>query len=334
MTNTEREFFISRICSGYIKCNVNGYNFKVYPPSDSIIYEANELVMEIIDSSDGLTEEEIMFYLIENNEWDLKKEERLNELPNKIEDLKVNMYEATFKSNLREKLRKELRKYESEYEDLLNIKSRYFYLTKEGIGLSAKSYYIIKNSTFLENNLYDWSDIPIVSVINKYNSLVLDDKKLRELARTEPWTSIWSIKKLNGKIFKEPFSFEQKQLVLYSKFYDSLYEAYERPSAEVIEDDDLLDGWLIVNKRKSKNAGEEKFTTNSKIANSDEIFIVAETKKDIDKINNMNDAYGSSIKKRRLKTLESRGEVSWMEFADMKEKLGIAAAKEMRERFR
>lgn len=334
MTNTEREFFISRICAGYIKCTVNSYDFKIYPPTDSIIYEANELAMDIIDSSEGLSEEEVMFFLVENNDWDLTKENTLKELPEKIEDLKVKMYESTFKSNLREILRKELRKCELEYDSLSDIKSRYFYLTNQGIALSAKSYYIIENCTFLNGEKYNWSQVPIINVINKYNSLLLNDMQLRELARTEPWISIWSMKKINGTIFSEPFSNEQRQLVLYSKFYDSVYESHERPSQEVINDDDLLDGWLISNRRKNQSNCDENFTTNEKIANADEIFIVAETVKDIEKVNKMNDAYGNSVKKRRLKTLESRGEVSWMEFADMKEKLGIAAAKEMRERFK
>jgi hypothetical protein len=332
MTNTEREFFISRICAGYVKCRVMGNDFKIYPVDDSVLYESNSIVMELMESSLGLSEEEMLFFLTENDEWSLTKENRFNELPEKMEDIKVDMYEATFKSNLREKLRVELDKLKIEYEDLNNMRSKYSYLSSLGIALSAKSYHIIENSTYLNGSLYDWSEVPVSAVMSKYNSLILDDPKLRELARTEPWSSMWSIKKMTGNIFKEPFSFEQRQIVLYSRFYDSVYEAHERPSAEVIEDDDLLDGWLISQRRKNSSTTEEKFTTNSKIAGADEVFIMAETSKDINKVNNLNDAYGKNVKNKRLKALEKKGEMSWLEFADMREKIGIEQARLMREK--
>jgi hypothetical protein len=323
MNNAEREFFISRICAGYVRCPVMDHNFKIYPIDDSKSYESNELVMEIMESSCGLTEDEVLFFMTDHDEWTLTQENRYKELPEKIEDIKVDMYNATFKSNLRETLRTELNKLRAEYETLSSGRSKYNYLTTFGIALTAKSHYIIEQCTYLDGQQYNWEKVPITAVMAKYNSLLLDDGQLRELARTEPWSSVWAIKKANGKIFEEPFSFEQKQLILYSRFYDGIQEAHERPSQEVIEDDDLLDGWLISNRRKHANTTTENFTTNPKIAGADEVFIIAETPKDIEKINNMNDAHAKSVKKRRLKTLEGKKDMSWLEFADMKERIGI-----------
>jgi hypothetical protein len=333
MTNAEREFFVSRICAGYVKCPVMNHNFRIYPPNDEIAYEANSLMMDVIESCDALTEDDIMFYLIDHDEWDLNKENKYNSLQKEIEDVKVNMFESTFRSKLREKLREDLNKLTAEYNELSAKRGTYYYLTTDGIALSAKSYYIIENCTYLDGKLYDWSNVPVINVIAKYNSILLSDAQLRELSRTDPWLSLWNIKKQNGKIFDEPFSYEQKQLILYSRFYDSINESPERPSQEVIDDDDLLDGWLIVQKRK-RLLEPEKFTNNPKIANADEIFIVAETGKDIQKINNMNNVYGDHVKQKRIKTLENRKDMSWLEFADVKEKMMIEKTRLERETFR
>ena len=32
--------------------------------------------------------------------------------------------------------------------------------------------------------------------------------------------------------------------------YDNVYESHERPNDKIIEDDDCLDGWFIVQRRK------------------------------------------------------------------------------------
>ncbi|MGB0657638.1 MAG: hypothetical protein ACPGOS_01095, partial [Gammaproteobacteria bacterium] len=70
---------------------------------------------------------------------------------------------------------------------------------------------------------------------------------------------------------------DQLSLCQFSSMYDNVNESSESPAEDVINDDDCLDGWFIVQKReyeKSKNKKDmEKLLGNSKVANSQEIFL-------------------------------------------------------------
>ena len=65
---------------------------------------------------------------------------------------------------------------------------------------------------------------------------------------------------------------------MWSSLYDNIQESPDCPSNEVINDDDMLDGWMIIQKRNREQAklqkdAENKFG-NKKISNADEVFIV------------------------------------------------------------
>ena len=46
-----------------------------------------------------------------------------------------------------------------------------------------------------------------------------------------------------------------KNIVMWSQLYDNVQESMDAPTKDVIKDDDLLDGWLIVQgkKREKRN---------------------------------------------------------------------------------
>ena len=44
---------------------------------------------------------------------------------------------------------------------------------------------------------------------------------------------------------------DQKSVILYSRMYDSAYESPDRPTDEVIEDNDMFDGWMAKGRREA-----------------------------------------------------------------------------------
>lgn len=66
--------------------------------------------------------------------------------------------------------------------------------------------------------------------------------------------------------------------MLWSQTYDNIHESLECPSEDVIDDDDLLDGWFIIQKRKRIRESKEKeidaSTKNEKIKSAQELFII------------------------------------------------------------
>lgn len=91
--------------------------------------------------------------------------------------------------------------------------------------------------------------------------------------------------------------------------YDSISESPDAPSDEIILDDDMLDGWLIIQRKerelRTKQKAAEDIIANEKIANSDEVYIVAKSEEDIDKINELNDPQAKAIKTARKQALLS-----------------------------
>ena len=103
--------------------------------------------------------------------------------------------------------------------------------------------------------------------------------------------------------------------------YDSIAESPESPSDEIILDDDMLDGWLIIQRRerelRTKQKAAEDIIGNEKIANSDEVYIVAKSEEDISNINELNDPQAKAIKHAREKALLSEERTKQQDLPDV-----------------
>ncbi len=163
---------------------------------------------------------------------------------------------------------------------------------------------------------------------------------MRELARTDPWRSIWNVGKKLGNIFDKPaveFTSEQKTLMSWSSLYDSVSESSEAPADDVVEDDDILDGWLISQRRKRENlttqSSVEGVIGNEKIANAGEVFVVTGNKsEDIDKISSMNNPHIAAVKKSRFKALENaEGAIQQGDLPDVRHELQMEARNQYRD---
>jgi hypothetical protein len=100
----------------------------------------------------------------------------------------------------------------------------------------------------------------------------------------------------------------------------------------------MLDGWFLLQKNKrDKEKAQREFeetNTNSKIKNADEVFIMANSKEDFARIDNMNDIHQKMIKKQRFETIKKKGEASQLDFQDEKLKLAQVSNTMFRDKFR
>lgn len=113
-------------------------------------------------------------------------------------------------------------------------------------------------------------------------------KEIREIARSGIWRHKWCAAKAIDTLFEKSvleLTDEQSSLVYWSQLYDSVYDAYERPPQEVIEDDDKLDEWLDAQAKKvnldAKNTYKDKFKNkkngiSSNVSRHGEIFVVTD----------------------------------------------------------
>ena len=347
MKQHEREYFISRIRSGVYKIKKDGIQLRIVQPSLEQQYDLNEIYKEAFISAvndDFKTEDEMLIWMQEKELWTDQDHQKLEGLKKDIDKLKIEIYKARNNTELVEKIRKYLRTAERHLSEQNQKKYTFHENTCESMASMEKSFAFLRMCTYLNDKLYNFENIEIDTVFSEYYSMIINEKKIRELARNDPWRSIWSLNEIRSfNLFSNDknseLSIDQRNLLIWSKMYDNVYESLDCPADDAIEDDDMLDGWFLLQKEKrKKEKGEreiEQITGNEKIKNSSEIFVMTgSNKKDVDRINSLNSTTSSEIKKQREKLIKKKGEVSQNEFMDVKVNLNKASNQKFKGNFR
>ena len=125
---------------------------------------------------------------------------------------------------------------------------------------------------------------------------------------------------------------------MWSRMYDNVQQSHDCPTDDVIEDDDLLDGWFVVQKRerdKQKAQSEvDNMVSNPKIAGSQEIFVFAQTREDANNIEQANTFHSSMIKKERQAVIKQKGTAEDLDFRDQRLKVQQQSNEQYKAKFR
>lgn len=342
MKHHEREFFISMIRSGKVFISNKELDLEVRPLTIDQSFKSCQIYQEAYDraySEEIMTEEDMDQWMLENEMWTIQDNKREEGLKKDIERLKVEIYNARDDDKLANNIRRYIRAGEAQLSSHLNKKYIYHQNTCEGVAAADRLAWIIKNTTYSNNELYNFEDLSLQYVVDEWQSHFISENKSRELARNEPWRSLWITRENAGlTLFANPpnteLTYNQKNLLVWSQMYDNIQESMECPSKEVIEDDDMLDGWFIVqHQKREKDRVEKEFennTQNEKIKNASEVFIVSNNNKKINKIHDMNDPLSKSIKNQRQNAISKKGHVEDHELPDQRRNIQMMAANQMR----
>ena len=345
MKQHEREYFISRIRSGICIVKQQLLTLKVYQPTVEQDLELNQIYLDAYAQAaddDFLTEDEMNLWMREKKLWTDEDESKIDGLKNDIERLKLEIFNSRHNEELRERIRLYLRAGEKQLTKKIMQKMSYYENTCEGIAAAEKNFAFIRMCTFLGGELYKFDSLSYDEVWQSYYSQILNENSIRELARNEPWRTLWLMNSSNSfKLFTNndrDLSPDQRTLLIWSRTYDNIYESIDCPSDDVIADDDMLDGWFIIQRKKREKqraeAEVEDAVKNDKIKNSDEIFLMAGSKKDAQRINEINDLGGKIVKKQREALIKQKGEVTQNEFKDEKLKLTNQSNQMFKDKFR
>ena len=148
---------------------------------------------------------------------------------------------------------------------------------------------------------------------------------IREIARSDPWRSVWMAAKGTGQFFAHPpsrWSEDQRELVRWSQVYDAAFESLDRPSPRVIEDDDLFDSWLLrqheeIDRRTRKKETDDllKRHQSAKKGGRQEVFILTDQKGAKD-VYNLNDPKNRASIRRKQQIIASQGKVKEAELPE------------------
>ena len=323
----QRELQVARILSGRTRLTVRKENYVVRSPTGEDRYVAAEIYSNTRAEAifEGvLTESEMLDLLIENQIWKESDALEKTKLEKAVEDLKVGLFENRLKSNARQEIKRTLRETRTELARLTNIRHGLDFLTADGLAVSARYRYLVSSCLFCESgSKYDGPDGIIDKVMEALVYHRLEESEYRELSRNDPWRSVWSAKLNCGRgLFDRPAtesSDEQARLMMWSSVYDNIRDHPNCPGDDIVDDDDCLDGWMTLQRRKREKdmiSQQAESLGSEKTKNADEQFIMVDTIEDAKKVESMNTDAGAFAKRERMVALKKKGEINELDMPD------------------
>lgn len=329
---------MQRVICGYQRYKGKNQNLLIYEPDSEVLYLAQDTHLTTFDEciKDGIWDEpQMTTWMYEKNYWNETKEHKVvKQLPDLIEDIKIDMYNNSWDELKIIQLRSNLKKVKLELLQLYSEKHQYDYTTANGVSNFMKNYTIVENSVKLAKTKeqYDWADVSIISLMGHREKNTIMDEDVRNIAKYSEWKGIWYSAKTNGNLFGRAscdMTSEQKRLVFWSAFYDNVGEHPECPPDKILEDDDIIDGWVAIQRRKKEKEKAQQDTqkkiTNSKIQNSSEIFIVARDEKHANDIESLNSPQSAALKQARVNQIIKNQNMKDSDFKDVKAKIMMDA---------
>jgi len=286
------------------------------------------IIKGLLDENDTISD------MISFGKWSDKKEKEIEGLQKDIHNIRRGILDFLFNKTKLEKIRALLRRAESALFERLAERHHLLDKSAETYALICQQRYLISRITQKENDRLLWAtkedfenfdDIGIIIQLCEFFFMRshVPNKVIRELARSQQWRVYWEIAKNTNYLFDGPVSlwtWNQRELAYWSTIYDSVYEAYERPSKDIIADDDLLDSWFIRQGEKGDNKTQIDTTAQSRKNGRNEEFIMAD-KEGAKQVYNMNDPGSRAKIKARQKLLQKHDTIREQDMPDSQQEM-------------
>lgn len=336
MDNIYYESLLYRIIQGRLRLPFLGPDVYLYEPSASVLEESFDIYNETYDDAYfrgvPIKEElkEILFY---NDLWSPEDDDLAKKAEDEIERLKVYAYENYYNVPNLKNAKLGIRLQESKFKKHKSKIHSLDHVSCEGVASFARSIWIISKTIKDKNSKSkELEGLPLTKILEYYSAKTIDSSDFRKIARSDPFRSMWTNGKKQSNIFGRPsieMTKDQIALCQFSSMYDNVHESPESPHEDVINDDDCLDGWFIVQRReyeKSRNKRDvENMLGNSKIANSQEVFLMAKDQHTAKKINDMNNVHAKNIIKTRDAQIKEAGNLKFTDLADVRQDIATQA---------
>lgn len=350
MEHWERDLYVARICSGSVRCTARDHRGRmrevlIKRASRDEAYRAAEIFRDVYCESQeaGLYDEDALYdFLVTRGLWDETRQSLLDKLPKEIDEFKLALYRAGFKSGEKVVIRKALDAARTRLAQVIRQRHAYDHLSCSGTAAIARSRYLVGRSLFLPggrpvfgsgDDFWEQPSVLLDNVLAWQAGNRLSDGQFRELARTEPWRSLWACRKVEGSVFGVPptdYTDEQKSLVTWSVVYDNAYQHPQCPADEVLDDDDLFDGWMIERRLEREQGGKKTSSEDvlsERMRGHEHVFMVAGDEQEAEEVMGQNDEHARRAQRQRFAHLREKGVVDEMEMPDTKQRFRMEVAK-------
>jgi hypothetical protein len=340
---------LNRIETGITFLNIKNSLYSMHMPTKEQKAISELVYRETVEDSkysELITRAQAENYLAMKGIWTPNNDTELEKLNKYLEDLKIQLYDALFNDKKKKQLRRQIKSIKNGINKSLCKKYSLDHITLENHAETTRDEFLvaisIKDSAGRQVYSYEnWSKIDnyILQRFLNYNlNNILSTEQFRELARTEPFRSQWSLHKSNtfGTTQNSP---EQITLMMYARMYDNVYEHPEKPGEEVINDDDVLDGWFAKQRREAEAARKKKeiddiLGSKGGKDGAGEMFVVANSAEEARKIRGVNDLASRIKMNQRQAAVGKDGRIEEQNLPDVKMDLKAEAMRQMADRFK
>lgn len=329
-----KQRLVRRITCGKCLGIINWYDKDVFvsfvDPKLDLLYEAdwlyNNKINQLKSSGNILTLEESYDLLKQNGQWTRENENELIQIKADLSTLNQQLSINRFNKTLLKGIKSTIEKGKFRLKELENKKNQLLPNTIEYLATREKQRFVTKRIVQLD----DFSLLEDVSFLDRlavyyFEESSISDSQIREIARGDPWRLFWTTARDTGTSLFPHSAVEmtelQQSLLSWTKVYDFAFESMNRPSKDIIEDDDRFDSWISSElKRIERENFDKSFGANSGINpngfGATDIFIVAD-KEGAKEIYNMNDPMARGRVQQREKIVKEKGEVAEQRLPDI-----------------
>lgn len=336
MEEVKSNKILYRIIQGRLRFSRLDPVLYIHEPSPEIIEESFDIYEKCYERAylNGLfIKKELKEVLFDNEMWSPLDDKEAEKITPQIEDLKVEAFKNYISPKKLSGIKANIRFMERTQHSLRVKLKQLDHTSCEGTAEFARSIWILSKTVRLANgDPYDLNNCSLYSVLSFYNDESIKASEYRSVARSDIFRGMWSLAKKGSDLFGNRACFltkDQSALCSFASMYDNVNENPERPSEKVIEDDDCLDGWFIVQKRKhegeKKKREVEAMLNNSKVANSQEVFLMADSPEAAKNINEMNSSHAQNIIQSRNAQIEQEGTVKLTDLKDVRQNITTQA---------
>lgn len=337
----ERQKIINRIISKTVKTLVD-YNYQSYAvtfvdPSLQIKVEADYVQSSLYDKlkkDDGaLTYEQSLKILRDDGIWTKKIEEEQKTLEKDIKTLQDSLPALKFQVKRYRTVKKTIDKIDTRLVEINKLKNQLWSSTIEYMTDRAKNHCTLSKITTIDPiDLLSSPNFLDVLVDSYYFKNGITEKTIRLLARTDPWRLYWTLSKDTATPLFPCSCVEitdwQYALVSWSKVYDFAYQSQNRPSDDIIDDDDAFSSWYRGEIKRIESENKRSQIENGQTTMSgvgfQESFIIAD-EEGAKEVYALNDAMGRNNIKKRQEFIETKGEVTEANLPDVKQHILMEA---------
>lgn len=337
-----RDYHVRRILADVIPFEYNDKTYYISSPTSEFKCYAEIIYKDIYEKarSYNVSSNNVVAILNKYGFWHEDDEKNLENFKKELEQSKISLYENYDNYEKRDIFYKIIIDLKNAIEDIMHKRLKMNHVTAEHTAFVAKQRFLIGSSILKPNKkrlwirFDDWNkENKIIDyAFSKINENFLNESEIRDIVKNEPWKTIWSVSNKSSSLFKKAvcdLSDEQISVFIWSIVYDNISKSQDNLSKEVIDDDDALDGWMILQRRK-KEISENKKQISSRIdpvmGKYETVFIVPKNHNEIEKIYDMNDFAGKMAIKQRLLQIQRDGIVQEVNMLDRRQQISAKAS--------